>query len=109
MMFLLGIGRTGRLSGMCFYGVRSALLVGTALLMAPLFLDVAPAPERAASRPEPPPSATDKLTGRVTRVRDGDTVEVSDIAGADKPISIAPSTVPMPVGAQPGKMFQLAR
>jgi endonuclease YncB( thermonuclease family) len=78
MFFLLRIGNRS-LVGHVFYGVRSALLVGTALLMAPLFLDVAPAPERAASRPEPPPSATDKLTGRVTRVRDGDTVEISDI------------------------------
>lgn len=83
MFFLFGFGRRS-LIGHVLYGVRSALLVGIALYLVPVFLDI----ERPPRRPAPPPvqeirggdARGGDLTGRVTHVRDGDTVEIEDIA-----------------------------
>jgi len=105
MLFLFGFGRRSLL-GHVLYGVRSALLVGAALLVAPWFLDVNRSPDQAsaaldtaaagralrgghamearnAGHRQARPVTKGKggeLTGRVTHVRDGDTVEVDDIA-----------------------------
>ena len=93
------------------------MLVGTALLLAPLFLDIDRSANRQAARTERPPQGdairggqaqARELTGRVTRVRDGDTVEVADIA-----VRIANLDCPEH-GTDAGwratrEMFQLAR
>lgn len=86
MFFPFRIGNRSLL-GHVLYGVRSGLLVGTALLLAPLFLDVEGPAERSMAHVDGRDgkalqggTARDHaLTGRVTRVRDGDTVEIADI------------------------------
>lgn len=73
MVFLL-FPRRRSLIGHIFHGVRSAVLVGGALLLAPYFLAVDRPGVQSSITPSRP-----ALAGAVTHVRDGDTVEVAGI------------------------------
>jgi endonuclease YncB( thermonuclease family) len=72
MMFLLSPSRDSFL-GHVIASVRSALMVGLALVLFPYFVDV-----EAASRVSDTANAS-RITGSVTHVRDGDTIEVSGV------------------------------
>jgi len=81
MFLLFRFGRRS-LIGHVFHGVRSAMLVGTALYLAPFFLDVDRPAKESALRPAGLRGGLARggeLNGRVTHVRDGDTIEIADI------------------------------